>query len=97
MLGQLRNAAIRFRAEFNNDFTGLTLARLDVNPAEVSGNPLFTYAVVCADTDEVVISATRNGAAAIGNCVASYVIDISENGTIEGRSCQSAAAIGSCS
>lgn len=101
MLGQLRNAAIRFRAEFNNSFAGLDvpitgITRLDVNPTDVQGTPLFAYTIPCANANQVVIVATRVGATAIGNCVASYVIDIDEAGVINGRGCQSVAPIGTC-
>jgi len=90
MLGSLRNAQVRFKAE-TGVFT-LNLNQLDVSSTDVSGTPLYTYTGTIGGGGATFdIAAQRVAAPAPpAPCVVSYKLHITDVGVLTGRDCLSA-------
>ena len=93
MLGQLRSAQIRYRAQASQ--FSKKLASLDFDPTDVSGRPVFDYLdpVVNPLGTTFDIRARRKGpeqgAPPVGRgCVERYVLHVDQTGTISGQDCQ---------
>ncbi len=93
MLGQLRSAQIRYRAQASK-FAN-KLVSLDVNPTDVSGTPIFDYLDPVTDPLGTVfdIRARRrgpeDGVPPVGTgCVKNYFLHVDQTGKISGQDCQ---------